>query len=464
MKLNIKLNKKMSCASLATDGSDFVLTPAVASVVSAKTANCTNGFDMDSLSVMFDKELPVGTYTLSVKKGSDGNTLLDICETPIPEGNSVTFTVDPLVPTQMIGLGPIACAPKTISVLLDRKIFCNTVKPDGSNFSVTGSYPVTVQSAAAANCDSDGLATQIDVVLSQPLQTTGNFTITLDNTLTGTTIIDECGQVVEPSSQSFSVKDTVNADFTYDIKYGCTQDTIQFSQHGNNDINQWKWTLDENQTSTVQNPRGLYVVFNAKNIQSIVSNGFCSDTSSQTVMLDNYLHADFDVPLDNCLSDPIQFTDKAVGKNITRDWSFGDNSKSADVNPVHTYSRLTQRMATFSIQYTITDMYGCTSSVDKSINVYANCNIDVPNAFTPNGDGNNDVFYPLNAVKAINLDFKVYNRWGQLLYTTTNWKQGWDGIFNGQPQAPGMYVWVLSYDDRDTKMHFFKKGTVMLMR
>ncbi|MDH7461624.1 gliding motility-associated C-terminal domain-containing protein [Chitinophagaceae bacterium 26-R-25] len=461
--INIKLNKRMSCASLAANGSDFILNSSVAAVKSATGANCNGGFDMDSLTVTFDNELPPGNYTISVKKGTDANTLLDICETPIPEGNNLNFTVYPKVPTQMDSLGKLSCAPQTISVFFDHKILCNTVKADGSDFTVTGTYPVTVLSAKAINCDANGAAPQIDVTLSQPLQTTGNFTIVLNNDLNGNIIIDECGMVVPPSSLPFSVKDTVSAAFTYVVGWGCQRDSVQFFQPGTNGINQWKWNLDENQSSTSQNPRGLYSVFSAKNIQCIVNNGFCSDTSSQTVLLDNFLKADFDVALDNCPLDPIQFKDKAVGKNITRNWSFGDNTGDADSSPIHVYSRVLTTTV-FTVRYTITDQYGCTSTAEKPINLYATCIIEVPNAFTPNGDGKNDMLYPLNAVKAINLDFKVYNRWGQLLYSTTNWKRGWDGTFSGQLQQPGMYVWVLSYDDRDSKKHFFKKGTVMLMR
>ena len=461
--INIKLNKRMSCASLAADGSDFILNSAAAAVKSAVGANCNGGFDMDSLTVTLDKQLPPGNYTISVQKGTDANTLLDICQTPIPEGDNLSFTVYPKLPTQMDSLGTLSCAPQTISVFFDHKILCSSVKADGSDFTVTGSYPVTVLSAKAINCDANGAAPQIDVTLSKPLQTNGNFTIVLNNDLNGNTIIDECGQVVPPSSLPFSVKDTVSAAFTYAIGWGCQRDTIQFLQAGNNGINQWKWNLDENQTSALQNPRGIYAVFSQKNIQSIVSNGFCSDTSKQSVLLDNYLKADFEVPLDNCPLEPIQFTDKAVGKNITRDWSFGDNTDATDSSPVHTYSRVT-RTTVFTVRYTVTDQYGCTNTAEKPVNIYSSCIIDVPNAFTPNDDGKNDMLYPLNAVKAINLDFKIYNRWGQLLYSTTDWKRGWDGTFSGQLQEPGMYVWVLTYDDRDSKKHFFKKGTVMLMR
>jgi gliding motility-associated-like protein len=92
------------------------------------------------------------------------------------------------------------------------------------------------------------------------------------------------------------------------------------------------------------------------------------------------------------------------------------------------------------------------------------CYIAVPNAFTPNGDGLNDYLYPLNAFKADHLEFKVYNRLGQLLFTSNDWSQEWDGTFKGEPQAAGVFVWTLKYSLRDTGKQFFKKGSTVLIR
>ena len=86
-KLYIKLNKNMKCASLAANGTDFTLSSAVTGIVSA-TAIC-NGFDMDSLVLGLSKPLPPGNYTLTIKNGSDGNTLLDVCGRNIPVGNTL---------------------------------------------------------------------------------------------------------------------------------------------------------------------------------------------------------------------------------------------------------------------------------------------------------------------------------------------------------------------------------------
>ncbi|MFM2327894.1 MAG: hypothetical protein RIR31_2096, partial [Bacteroidota bacterium] len=87
----------------------------------------------------------------------------------------------------------------------------------------------------------------------------------------------------------------------------------------------------------------------------------------------------------------------------------------------------------------------------------------VPTAFTPNGDGLNDVFRPIIlGMKSLNI-FKVYNRWGQLLYSGTDAQKGWDGNFAGKGQDPATYVWYAEGTDyRNNKIK--KKGYVVLIR
>jgi gliding motility-associated-like protein len=88
----------------------------------------------------------------------------------------------------------------------------------------------------------------------------------------------------------------------------------------------------------------------------------------------------------------------------------------------------------------------------------------VPNAFTPNNDSNNDFLRPLNAIKADQLVFKVFNRWGQLVYQTSDWKKGWNGTLNGVPQSAGIYAWMLQYVDRDSGEKRMMRGTAALIR
>jgi gliding motility-associated-like protein len=87
----------------------------------------------------------------------------------------------------------------------------------------------------------------------------------------------------------------------------------------------------------------------------------------------------------------------------------------------------------------------------------------VPNAFSPNGDGRNDVFRPiLLGMKSLDR-FAVYNRWGQMVFSTTTIGQGWDGNFGGRGQDAATYVWLVDgVDFRNNRVK--KQGTVVLIR
>src|SRR5690606_30788239 len=81
----LKLNKKMRCNTLAADGSDFMLSSNLAPVTGAAAPSCNTGFDMDSIAITLSQPLPPGSYTLLIKTGTDGNTLMDYCEREVPD-------------------------------------------------------------------------------------------------------------------------------------------------------------------------------------------------------------------------------------------------------------------------------------------------------------------------------------------------------------------------------------------
>ncbi len=87
----------------------------------------------------------------------------------------------------------------------------------------------------------------------------------------------------------------------------------------------------------------------------------------------------------------------------------------------------------------------------------------VPNAFTPNGDGQNDVFRPIPVGITRISSFRVYNRWGELVFETKDYMKGWDGRFRGKPAGLGTYVWVVQGVDFNNKP-IEKKGAVTLIR
>jgi gliding motility-associated-like protein len=106
---------------------------------------------------------------------------------------------------------------------------------------------------------------------------------------------------------------------------------------------------------------------------------------------------------------------------------------------------------------------GCLGEGYVKVRVYKGPELYTPTAFTPNGDGLNDRFYPFPVgIKSINY-FRVYNRWGQLVFSSNVLYKGWDGFFQGTKQATGVYVWMAQGVDKNNKL-ITRQGTITLIR
>ena len=461
----VTLAKKMLCNSLATNASDFFINTTSPALLTASGTGCSSNFDTDQVTITLSTALTAGTYILGAKNGSDGNTMLDYCNKQIPTSDKVSFTYTPAIPTPIDSIAVPTCATNAVTVLFTSKqIKCSSVAPDGSDFAITGTYPASITSATIPNC-TNGLTSGIVLQLNQPLYTKGTFTITLKVGTDGTTIEDECNLLSPPgSSKSFSVKDTVNANFSTISLLGCVRDTILAFNPVANEVNNWQWY--SNDTAINQNtptPQIIYTQFGTKNIKLIASNGFCKDTVTQVVNLDNFIKANFTNFEDNCPNDAVRFTGTSTGLRLTYLWRLGDGASATDTSTNHTYP-ISLNDLTYNVTYTITNNLGCTSSITKPVNILKMCGEYVPSIFTPNGDGINDTFGPLYAVKLTTLVFKVYNRWGQVVYQTSNWRQPWNGLYKGVPSPMGTYVWSMQYINRDTGMPHNAKGTVVLAK
>ena len=449
--IRVVLNKKMSCASLDADGSDFTITPMPPGVqiISATGNSCSTGFDLDSITLTLNGNLIPGTnYTLTAVDGGDGNTLLDDCGTQVPVGQSLSFTITPPQPTPLDSLTPPGCAPNVLKLVFNGPIQCSTIAPDGSDFMVTGTSPVTVTGASGV-CDGNGFTNTILVQLSAPIQTAGNFQLRLQVGSDGNTVINLCGLSTPAATLSFSTKDTVSAAaFSGTVLYGCKQDTIRYAYPSEDGDNQWQWLFDGSDTSQAQDPPGqIYSLSGNHTVSLLVSNGVCSDTARAVYVLDNAISARFEAPNIICPKDYASFLNGSTGTSISSwNWDFGDGTSSDLKDPPDHLFPPTGVETKYTVTLVVSNS-GCTDTAMQLIDVLRSCFIAVPGAFTPNGDGVNDYLYPLNALKAVDLQFRVYNRQGQIVFETTDWTKKWDGTVGGHPEPAGTFVWTLSYID-----------------
>ncbi len=462
--IGIKLSKKMKCLSLAADGSDFTLSPQLATITSATGYNCNNGFDMDSVVLTLSNPLPGGNYTLSAQNGSDANTLIDNCGDSVPVGNTVYFAASPNKAVNLDSIAPVGCAPQSVQLVFTKNILCSSIAPDGSDFTVTGPYPLTI-TAASGTCDVNGTTTGIKLSFSSAVIHKGDYVLTLVKGSDGNTILDECNdETPAGETLTFSTADTVSAGFTVQLLLGCRLDTVVVSNNGNNSINSWYWAFEDGFTDTLPTETRIYKDYGTKTATLTVSNGVCTSTVSQNYLLDNQIKAMFTSPSVLCPSDVAIFKDSSIGNITTWNWYFGNgNTSNMQYPPAQTYIPSTGETY-YPVRLIVGNAIPCYDTGYQQLKVLYNCYIAVPSAFTPNGDGINDYLYPLNAYKATNLEFRVFNRWGQQVFETRDWTKKWDGTVNGIKQGNGVYVWFLTYTDSGTGQTYSSKGTTTLIR
>ena len=106
---------------------------------------------------------------------------------------------------------------------------------------------------------------------------------------------------------------------------------------------------------------------------------------------------------------------------------------------------------------------GCSDKDSVFVRVYDGPTYYLPKAFTPDGDGLNDIFRPIPVGIAQTEYFRIYNRFGNMVFSSNQWLKGWDGRYLNKLQPPGTYVWVIQGTDRNGKS-VLMKGTVVLLR
>ncbi len=463
--IRLKLNKKVKCSSLTPTGMEFSLFPAAATVVAAVASNCTGGSYFDEMTITLSNMIPNGNYQLIIQNGSDGNTLLGYCDHSVPEGERVSFQYNIPQPQPIFAdsIGRPGCSPDAIKIYFPKKIDCSTLASNGSDFIVNGPSPVTII-GAAGDC-ADGLSEVVTIRFSAPIYSKGDYSLTLKARTDGTTIIDECDIELPQQTLAFRTDDAVSAGFVYSSQLGCRFNTFTFSHNGANDVNSWSWIFNDSIAVTTQTHTIVFPASGTNNVQLVVTNGGCSDTTNSTVTMNNEVKAGFEIADVICPEDQVKVTNTSTGLVDTWQWNFGNVSSSGLKDPAPQYFPQSNIELYYTIKLKVSNnTLSCSDSISKLLRVPYNCIIAVPSAFTPNDDGLNDFLYPLNAMKATDLEFNVFNRWGQLVFSARDWRKKWDGKVNGIRQSPGIFVWYLKYTHSVTGEKVFQKGTTMLIR
>jgi gliding motility-associated-like protein len=375
-------------------------------------------------------------------------------------GGGTADITDPKVPAMVLATG--VCTGNEVRIKLNKQMKCSSIAADGSDFSLSaGTSRITA--AESVICSNAFTTDTIILTLDQPLPA-GDYTVNVKTGNDGNSMLDDCDNNMPDGSIGFTVHQNVSAQFSYNTRQGCAQDTVDFFHDGANNTNKWSWVMDGGVSSTNQNTSMIYNSSGDKSVTLTVANDYCTDVHTETIAIAPRLDAKLNTPEITCAVDEVTLTDASAGNISSWNWNFGDGRTSTQQNPEPFKYTAVPGEKTYIIKLSIANDIGCTDSASANIIVVGNCNIAVPSAFTPNNDGKNDYLFPTNAFGADNVIFRVYNRFGQLIFESRDWQKKWDGNVNGQPQGSGTYVWTLVYTLRSTGRRYSFKGTTLLVR
>lgn len=222
------------------------------------------------------------------------------------------------------------------------------------------------------------------------------------------------------------------------------------------------WEFGDGNTSTDIHPTHLYAnpgTYNVRLIAIDLTTCNLRDTSAYfTIRVEAKPTAFFtwgpNPPIENT---PVQFTNGSTGAN-TYLWNFGDGESSTLTNPSHQYNATGTYNAEL-IAYTIA---GCTDTFRLDVDVIIVPLLDVPNAFTPAQPGRNSTV-KVEGFGIGKMQWRIYNRQGQLMFQSASQKVGWDGTFKGKLQPMDVYAYTLDVEFTDGKK-LRKTGDITLLR
>jgi gliding motility-associated-like protein len=286
----------------------------------------------------------------------------------------------------------------------------------------------------------------------------GNYSIKLK----GTNPLTGCS---DSSVRSITISETPNSRFSYSDSAGCDKLSVLFTADSIDLTASYLWDFGNGSTSQQKGVAGhQYTVPDCYDVKlTVTSKEGCESSTLDTSAICLYEQpiADFmaDRILFSSLETPeVQFTNLSQFSTVYS-WDFGDNQFAITENPIHTYS---DGANVYQVKLISSNNIGCKDSVMKTIRVFQDIGIYVPNTFTPNRDEINQVFLPILTDGFVEETYHltIFNKWGELVFETRELTEGWDG----NDAKTETYIWKIAVDVKESSERKFFMGHVNLIR
>ncbi|MDC0249604.1 PKD domain-containing protein [Flavobacteriales bacterium] len=245
--------------------------------------------------------------------------------------------------------------------------------------------------------------------------------------------------------------------------HACFGDEVEISNLSDDNIIEWYYTFGDGNSSYEKNPTHTYDFVNQFDISLEVTSpeGCVNDTTMPAIIEIHPLPiADFQANtlIASEIESEIKFFNQSIGAS-SYIWSFDNENYSFEENPIY-YFNNTQN---YEVILTAINDFSCSSEIMKVVYIHPEYSFYIPNSFTPNNDGKNDIFLAQgNGI--ISSDMQVFNRWGGLVFESSNIEFGWNGLdANSNKLEEGLYLYHISLYDYNGKLWVYN-GEFKLMR
>lgn len=347
-----------------------------------------------------------------------------------------------------------------------------------SNLTVTGISPICPGQSSQLLANINGNTGPITFLWNQNIGTGPGIHVVLPEEPTTyiVNVINSCGStLIDSVKVSFNPQPTIN--LSADTMKTCIPGSIKFTDSSvtgnvNDPITTWWWSFGDGSTSNQQNPSHTYPTVGTYTVNlTVLTDGGCTNTSlNSPVVINVYPNpiamfsansTELDLPYE------LLKLKNSSYNAVSYLWNFGDGNSSSEINPNYLFNSVGDH----KVELIATSKHGCKDTSDILITTKAD--VIFPNAFTPNSDGpsggyysfgnlSNDIFFPYSS-GVVEYKLQIFNRWGELIFETTDIKKGWDGYYRDQLCQTGVYVWK-AYVKLNNGRVFDKAGDVTLLR
>jgi gliding motility-associated-like protein len=294
------------------------------------------------------------------------------------------------------------------------------------------------------------------------------YSVTVTSSVCGNSVTDKVPVVISPPPTLIIESDT---------NIVCLPASLQFYDkstvaNGNDPVTSWNWSFGDGTSSSLQNPSHTYGSAGTYGVNLTVSTaGGCTSNNAGTskkvyvndrpVAAFSLASSSLEIPFDKLTTN-----NKSKGA-VSFAWSFGDGGTSTAFDPIYQYTTV----GIYRIQLIATSQIGCKDTTYTDVTTDAA--VKFPNAFTPSYSGpsggyydpknyDNDIFFPYTS-GVIEYRLEIFDRWGELIFVTSDINQGWDGYYRGHLCQQDVYVWK-AYLKLNNGKTYNKSGDVTLLK